>query len=156
VCQLVKGHSQDTGLYTPLPVPGRPWDSVSLEFVSGLPKTQRGYDSMVVVVDRFSKLVHFIPCIKTSDAIDVAHLFFTEIVRLHGLPKSILLDRDVKFTGHFWCTLWKKMDTQLSYNSAYHPQTDRQIEVVNRSLGNLLCSVVGDNSPVWDRVLAQV
>lgn len=105
---------------------------------------------MMVVVDRFSKMVHFIPCRKTSDATHMAHLFFTEIVRLHGLPKSILSNRDVNFIEHFWRTLLKKMDAQLSYSAAYHPQTDRQTEVVNKSLRNLLQSLVGENSCMWD------
>ena len=100
-------------------------------------------------------MAHFVPCRKTSDVTYVAHLFFNEIVRLHGLPTTILSDRDVKFTGHFWRTLWKKMNTQLSYSSSYHPQTDGKTKVVNRSLGNLLRSLVGENSRMWDRVLAQ-
>jgi len=117
---------------------------------------QRGYDSVMVVVDRFSKKEHFIHWRKTSDATNVAHLFFTEIVRLHSLPRSIISDRDVKFTGRFWCTLWKKLDTQFNFSSAYHPQTYRKMEVVNRSLGNLLRSLTGENSWLWDRALAQV
>jgi len=89
------------GLYTPLPVPDRPMDLVSLDFVLGLPRTQKGYNSIMVVVDRFTNMEYFISCKKTCDAKHVAHLFFTEIIRLHGLPKSIISNRDVKFTGHF-------------------------------------------------------
>jgi len=156
VCQLAKGHSQNTGLYTPFPIPSRPWDSVSLDFILGLPRAQQVYDLVMVVVDKFLKMAHFIPCRETSDATHMAHLLFTEIVRLHVLPKSILFDRDVKFTGNFWHTLWKNMDTQLSCSFAYHPQTNGQTKVVNRSLGNLLRSLIGENSQMWDQVLVQV
>jgi len=82
-------------------------------------------------------------------------LFFTEIVKLHGLPKSIISDRDVKFTGYFWQTLWKKLDTKLNFNSAYHLHTYGNTEVVNWSLGNLLRILVGENSKQWDCMLEQ-
>jgi hypothetical protein len=108
-----------------------------------------------VVVDRFSKMAHFIPCQKTNDVTNIANLFFKEIVRLHGLPKSIVSDRDTKFIGHFWRTLWKKLGTNLMFSSAYHPQMDGQTEVVNKSLGDLLRSLVTEHHSSWDNILPQ-
>jgi hypothetical protein len=83
-------------------------------------------------------------------------IFFSrEVVRLHGLLRSIVSDRDTKFVGHFWRTLWKRLGTNLSFSSAYHPQIDGQTEVVNRSLGNLLISLFTEQVRQWDQILAQ-
>ena len=125
-CQLAKHRKQNTGLYTPLPMPNRPWQDVSIDFMLGLPCTSRKHDSILVVVDRFSKMAHFLPCSKTSNASKIAKPYFDEIVKLYGLPKTIVSDRDVRFMSYFWKTLWHLVGTKLKFFIAFHPQTDGQ------------------------------
>ena len=152
-CIIGKMTKQNTGQYLPLPVPDSPWQEVSIDFVLGLPRTRRHMDTILVVVDRFSKMAHFIACSKSTDAAHTARLFFNEVVRLHGVPRSIVSDRDVRFTSKFWKSLWRLLGTTLKFSTAFHPQTDGQTEVTNHSLGNLLRCLVQDNTATWDDLL---
>jgi hypothetical protein len=152
-CRRAKSTSSPFGLYTPLPAPSAPWIDISMDFILGLPRSRTGKDSVFVVVDRFSKMSHFIACKKSDDAVNIANLFFREIVRLHGIPRTIVSDRDSKFLGHFWRTLWGKLGTKLLFSTACHPQTDGQTEVVNRTLGTLLRALVKNNLKSWEECL---
>ena len=124
-----------------------------MDFILGLPKTLQKFYSIFVVVDRFSKLSHFIPCFKTSDASHIANLFFKDIMRLHGIPTSIVCDRDVRFMSYFWKTLWHKLNTKLKYSTAYHPESDGQTKEANGTIDNLLRCLIQDYQSNWDEIL---
>lgn len=156
-CQRNKARQQlPAGLLQPLPVPGEPWQSVSMDFVVDLPKTPAGHDSITVIVDRLTKMVILNPGKKSDSATDVAKLFLKEVLARHGLPKTIITDRDPKFTGHFFRELVKLWGASQGMSSAFHPQTDGNTERVNRVMEDMLRHFVKPDQTNWDDLLPLV
>ena len=153
-CQRIKASQQvPAGLLQPLPIPSHPWEQVSMDFITQLPRTKSGFDAIVVFVDTFSKMVHFAPTTTTASAPDTAHIFFNTIFKLHGLPTTIVSDRDAKFTSRFWRTLFNNLGTKLAMSTAFHPQTDGQTERANRTLEDMLRAFVSYRQDDWDQCL---
>jgi len=151
LCQHEKGAARSSnGLLMPLPIPERPWACVSMDFTSGLPVTPRGHDNVLVVVDRFTKMAHYIPTTTTVTAQGTAQLFFDHVFRLHGLPREIVSDRDPLFTSQFWQALWVLVGTRLAMSTANHAKTDGQSEAANKTLGQLLRVFCRDRPADWD------
>jgi transposase InsO family protein len=140
------------GLLHPLPVPSAVWQDISLDFIEGLPKVA-GKSVILTVVDRFSKYAHFIALSHPYTAKSVAHMFFAEIVRLHGIPMSIVSDRDPVFSSAFWQALFRASGSSLMMSSAFHPQTDGQMEAVNKAISMYLRCLTGDRPRQWLRWL---
>jgi hypothetical protein len=123
VCQRVKAeHQRPAGLLQPLKVSKWKREEISMDFIVGLPRTRDGYDSIWVIVDRLT-VAHFIPMNTTYSRAQLAELYMSRIVCLHGVPKKIVSDRGTQFTSCFWKRLHESMDTKLNFSSAYHPQT---------------------------------
>uniref|UniRef100_A0A2N9J200 Integrase catalytic domain-containing protein n=1 Tax=Fagus sylvatica TaxID=28930 RepID=A0A2N9J200_FAGSY len=148
-CQRIKSETtRPAGLLQPLPIPPRPWYSISMDFIEGLPKSNK-QNVILVVVDRLTKFVHFMALAHPYTAAKVADLFMKNVFKLHGMPTSIVSDRDTAFTANFWQELFKIQEVELAMSSSYHPQTDGQTEVVNRSLEQYLRAFAGDKPSLW-------
>jgi transposase InsO family protein len=156
-CQQVKAeHRHPTGLLQPHAIPESKWEVISMDFIVGLPLTARRHDSIFVVVDTLTKSAHFIPVRTTYQAPDIARVFISEIVRLHGVPKKIISDRGSVFTGRFWTSFQEALGTQLNFSTAYHPETDRQTERTNQTLEDMLRMYVMDQQKRWEEFLPLV
>ena len=153
-CQRNKpSQERPYGLLQPLAIPTKRWTVVTMDFMVQLPKTPRNHDAITVFVDKLSKRAHFIPSITTASAADVARQYHNTIFCHHGMPTTIISDRDSKFTSHFWQELHRLMNVKLAMSTAYHPQTDGQTEVMNKTLGIMLRAFIDEDQTNWDILL---
>ncbi|MCO5566534.1 hypothetical protein L7F22_020211 [Adiantum nelumboides] len=159
VCQKTKyDRGKQPSLLQPLPIRDSPWESISMDFIFGLPKSIHGNTGIWTIVDRFSKQAHFIPVKKTIKAHQMATLFISQVFKYHGLPTSIVSDRDPRMTSNFWKGLFENLGTRLNFSSAYHPQTDGQSEIANLTFVDLLKAYVTkvDQRSQWEKYLPLV
>ena len=142
VCRRVKAeHQRPAGLLQPL-------------HIIGLPRTPSGQNTIWVIVDRLTKVAHFIPVNTTYNGDKLAQLYIDKIVKLHGVPSRIVSDRDAKFTSRFWKKLHEALGTKLDFSSSYHPQTDGQTEKVNQILEDMLRACVLNYGNNWEKSLS--
>lgn len=155
MCSTSKPSNKKFGLYILLPLPSIPWRIIYMDFI-GLPISRKRHDYLYIVVDRFSKNCILVPCKNQVTAKHIAHMFFSNVWVHFGLPTSIILDWDFNFMGGFWSTLWGLMDAKMKKSKTFHPQTNAQIEVVNRTMVHLLKGYCNKHPKLWDESLHYV
>jgi transposase InsO family protein len=143
-------HQKPSGLLQPLPIPEWKWEDISMDFIHGLPMTPRGNDSIWVIVDHLTKVVHFIPVRTMYGRDKLAKLYIDNILKLHGVPKSIISDRGAQFVSKFWRSLHQTLKIKLDFSLAYHPQTDGQTESVNQVQEDMLRACVLTYGKNWE------
>lgn len=154
-CQVNKAKNYaPAGLLQPLPIPQRPGQYISVDFITGLPRTRSGHDAVMVAVDLLTKRAFFIPTTTDADVEQTAERFFNGVVRLVGLPEVIVSDRDKLFTSDFWRNLWAQLGTRFNMSTAYHAQTDGQTERMNRTFEEMLRAYVNYAQDNWDTWLS--
>ena len=154
VCRRIKAeHQRPAGTLQPLPIPEWKWDKVSMDFITGFPKTQKGNNAIFVVIDRLSKVAHFLPIRESITASQLADLYISRVVSLHGVPLEINSDRGSLFTSRFWQSFQNAMGTHLSFSTAFHPQSSGQVERVNQILEDMLRACVISFGKNWEKSL---
>jgi hypothetical protein len=155
VCKQAKSeHTKTPGTLQPLPITDQAWTIISMDFIEGLPKSHN-YDTILVVIDNFSKYGHFVPMKHPYTALTIAKLFMDNVYKLHGLPQVIISDKDKVFTGELWKELFRLADTTINLSSVYHPQTDGQTERLNQCLETYLRCMVHACPTKWSQWLSQ-
>ncbi|KAD6453180.1 hypothetical protein E3N88_07885 [Mikania micrantha] len=153
-CSKVKAeHQKPSGMLQQPEIPQWKWEQISMDFITKLPRTSGGYDSIWVIVDRLTKSAHFLPIREDFKMEKLAKLYITEIITRHGVPMSIISDRDSRFTSRFWQSMQKALGTRLDLSTAYHPQTDGQTERTIQTLEDMLRCCVVDFGGSWDNHL---
>jgi hypothetical protein len=153
-CRRVKAiHMKVAGPLQSLPIPTWKWEDISMDFIVGLPRTAKGYDSIWVIVDRLTKIAHFLLVRIKYTVATYAELYIARILSFHGVPKTIVSDRGPQFVSKFWEELHKALDTKLLHSSAYHPQTSGQTERVNQILEDMLRACALEFPQKWDGCL---
>ena len=156
-CQRNKSsNSKPQGLLKPLDIPEHTWESVSMDFITKLPPTPRNHDSILVMVDRLSKMVRLAPCKESITAVETANLFVDSVFKSHGMPSSLITDRDTRFTSHFWEEVCNLVGMERHMSSAFHPQSDGQTERTNRTVEEILRHYISPSMNDWDRWLPAV
>ena len=156
-CQQVKvEHQRPAGMLRPLSIPEWKWEHVTMDFVSGLPKSQQGHEMIWVIVHRLTKMAYFLPARLTDTLESLSRKYIREIIRLHGVPMSIVSDRDPRFTSQFWQSLQEALGTKLCFSTAFHPQTDGQSERTIQTLEDMLRACVLDFGGGWEKHLPLV
>ncbi|KAJ9509840.1 hypothetical protein QJQ45_011559 [Haematococcus lacustris] len=154
-CQRDKSsNSKPGGLLRPLTIPGYRWEHVSMDLVTKLPTGTHGYDAICVIVDRLSKMVHFVPCRESMNAMAFTRLFINNVFRLHGLPAEVLTDRGAHFNNKFWHAVKKLLGMKTNMSTAYRPQSDGQTERYNRVLEEMLRHYISPTQADWPDHLA--
>ena len=154
ICQKVKVSRQKAGgLLKPLEIASRPWSDISMDFIVGLP-VSNGFDSILVVVDRFSKMSHFFAVNESINASTLARLLMDQVVKLHGIPESIVSDRGPQFNSLFWKECWSLLGCRINLSTAAHPQSDGQTERANQTLEHYLRCFVNYHQDNWSSFLS--